>query len=168
MATGHLCLGDATHASTWVVDQECDYSQQCLLNGTASPQCVSCGSAGARTATATEDGQLVEDSAGCMARFWGFQECFGATGSTPAAAYYYWQHDTRAVTFSITPDGKVKTAVGPNETITATAQVQHMDLVSGGAVELDMTVDAKLLDNFQMPHAWHMQAHLVNTCQTIQ
>jgi hypothetical protein len=167
-ATGHLCVGDATHASTWVVDRECDYSEQCMQNGTTSAQCVSCGAAGARTATATEDGQIVEDSAGCLTRYWGFQGCFAASGSTPAAAYYYWQHDTLALTFSITPDGKVTSPKLPNETITATAHVEQMTIAAGGAVELDMTVDAQLLDNFQMPHTWHMQAHLVNTCATIQ
>jgi hypothetical protein len=180
--TGYYCSKAGQSAAPYVVEKTCSFNETCRNDKSTNdqPTCVACGRMDRKKLTRTVDGKVTEDCQGCQCASFAVSYCIaaGAAGSTCAGEpvlHLFWRGRVTTsgggaddVSITMSPSGKICTISATSFTpakVTASARNIKATIAAGGEIEMDVTVDADIVDNFNKPHKWHIEGHVVGECR---
>jgi hypothetical protein len=86
------------------------------------------------------------------------------TGQSEPGVLIDFQRDSDTIRTGVTTTGKVRYGGGAQD-FTAVVTIEKMEIAPGGEVEFDLVGDKDVVDAYKRTHRWHVEAHIVGTCQ---
>lgn len=149
------CLKDGQFVET--VQQQCAYAETC-----ENATCVSCGSKGARYLKETVGTAVTRDCEGCACNF--SFGCYGAGQGGPPGGSSVNVTTLANANFFIMADGKPWTASSDKDLKVEVRKVNKLEVMPGGAIDVEFVIDNVKVDNFGARTAVHVEARLVGNC----
>lgn len=182
-AAGYYCSKGNANPVPFVVERLCSYGEECKTDQNNKPTCVGCGPAARKKLTRTVDGKLVDDCEGCACGSFSAFSCVAAgqtgtyCGGEAWVKLFFRGHTSTMsglgpddVQVDVSASGKVcdkplATTAKPPAKTSAVVRNANIQVRAGGLVEMDVTVDAEVVDNFNATHRWHIEGHVVSECR---